>query len=186
MSAPSIIFAVHIVVPDEFKYLYVQDKERPIIKIPAEVLRQSAKPIVKVAKKQQVLAESMVKIMKSAHGVGLAAPQIGVLERVIVIAPQGKAMILINPEITASEGEAIGEEGCLSIPGLYGDVKRAKKVSVKALDRKGREVEYEMEGMSARVVQHEIDHLDGVLFIDKVDPATLHWMHPYTDDERVE
>lgn len=186
MEPASIICSVHIVVPDEFKYLYVQDKERPVIKIPAEVLRQAAKPVTKVTKKQQVLAESMVKIMKAANGVGLAAPQIGILERVIVIAPQGKAMVLINPEITHREGESVGEEGCLSIPGLYGDVVRAKKVTVQALDRKGREVEYDMEGMSARVVQHEIDHLDGVLFIDKVDPATLHWMHPYVDDERVE
>jgi peptide deformylase len=93
---------------------------------------------------------------------------------------------LINPEVVHAEGEMIGEEGCLSIPGLYGDVKRARKVEIKAFDRKGREVEYEMEGMSARVIQHEIDHLDGILFIDKVDPASLHWMHPYADDERVE
>jgi len=174
------------VVPDEFKYLYVVDKDRPVIKIPAEVLRQKAREITKVSKKEQVIAENMLKIMRDAHGVGLAAPQVGILERIIVIAPEGRRLVLINPVITESEGEAVGEEGCLSIPGLYGDVLRCRSVEVTALDRKGREVVYEMEGLSARVVQHEIDHLDGILFIDKVDPATLHWMHPYADDERVE
>ena len=177
---------MHIVVPDEFKYLYVQDKDRPVIKIPSEVLRQKAREVVKVTKKQQVFADNMLKIMRQAHGVGLAAPQLGVLERIVVIAPQNKPLILINPVVTGSTGEVVGEEGCLSVPGLYGDVVRAKRVEITALDRKGREVVYEMEGMSARVVQHEIDHLDGVLFIDKVDPASLHWIHPYADDERVE
>ena len=175
--------SMQIVVPDEYKYLYVHDTDRPVFKIPAEVLRQTAKEVTKVGKKQQVLADNMLKIMRQAHGVGLAAPQLGILERIVVIAPKGKPLVLINPVITKSEGEMIGEEGCLSIPGLYGDVVRAEMVEVMALDRKGREVTYEMAGMSARVVQHEIDHLDGVLFIDKVDPASLHWMHPYTDDE---
>lgn len=175
---------MHIVVPDEYKYLYVHDKDHPVIKIPADVLRQTAREVTKVAKKQQILAENMLKIMRDAHGVGLAAPQIGVLERIIVISPQNRPLVLINPVITGKDGEAIGEEGCLSIPGLYGDVVRATHVEVTALDKRGRDVTYEMDGMSARVVQHEIDHLDGVLFIDKVDPASLHWMHPYPDDPR--
>lgn len=174
---------MQIVIPDEFKYLYSVTPDRPVLKIPSDVLRQKAKTIEKVTKRHQVVADNMVKIMKQAHGVGLAGPQIGFLERMIVIAPTGKPLILLNPEIKESEGEAIGEEGCLSIPGLYGDVLRAKSVLVTAFDRKGRECEFEMEGMSARVVQHEIDHLDGILFIDKVDPKTLHWMHPYADDE---
>lgn len=177
---------MNIVVPDEFKYLFVEDDKHPVIKIPNDVLRQKAKAVSKVGKKQTTLADSMLRIMRDAHGVGLAAPQIGILERIIVIAPAGKPVVLINPEITRKEGEVIGEEGCLSIPGLYGDVPRAEFVAVKALDRKGRPVEYEMEGMAARVVQHEVDHLDGILFLDKVDPATLHWMHPYADDPRVE
>ncbi|MBS1724969.1 MAG: peptide deformylase [Armatimonadetes bacterium] len=177
---------MHIVVPDEFKYLYVQDKDRPVIKVPADVLRQEAKPVSKLTKRHSALADNMLRIMRDAHGVGLAAPQIGILERIIVIAPQTKPIVLINPVIIEREGEAIGEEGCLSIPGLYGDVKRAQSVVVEALDRKGRDVTFEMQGMAARVVQHEVDHLDGILFIDKVDPATLHWMHPYEDDERVE
>ncbi len=177
---------MQIVVPDEFKYLYVEDDEHPIVKIPAEVLRKPARAVAKIGKKHQALADNMLRIMRKAHGVGLAAPQVGVLERVVVVAPQGRAMVLVNPEIVKSEGDSIGEEGCLSIPGLYGDVQRAEFIEVRALDRKGREVEYEMEGMAARIVQHEIDHLDGVLFIDKVDLATLHWMHPYLDDPRAE
>ncbi|HRI45177.1 MAG TPA: peptide deformylase, partial [Fimbriimonadaceae bacterium] len=89
-----------------------------------------------------------------------------------------KPLPLINPEIVAQEGSQIGEEGCLSIPGLYGDVERAAWVRVEAYDRKGRPIEIEMEGIAARVVLHEVDHLNGVLFIDKVDEATLHWQHP--------
>lgn len=177
---------MNIVVPDEFKYLFVEDAEHPVLKIPNDVLRSKASPVAKVNKRLSNLADNMLRIMRDAHGVGLAAPQIGILERIIVISPKGKPIVLVNPEITKSEGEVSGEEGCLSIPGLYGDVLRAEYVEVKGLDKKGREVEYEMEGMAARVVQHEIDHLDGVLFIDKVDIATLHWMHPYLDDPRVE
>ena len=100
-----------------------------------------------------------------------------------MIAPQDfKPTALINPKIIKAEGEQIGQEGCLSIPGLYGDVKRFAYVEVEAMDRKGRELIFELEGMSARVVQHEIDHLDGVLFTDKVDTATLYW----TDPEKAE
>jgi len=173
-----------IVVPDEFKYLYEQSKERPVVKVPAAVLRQPAQEITKIARKHSLLVDEMMRIMKQANGVGLAAPQIGILQRIIVIAPSGtRPTALINPTIIKSEGEMVGEEGCLSIPGLYGDVKRAAYVEVEAYDRKGRCFTYELEGMAARVVQHEIDHLDGVLFIDKVDPATLHWMHPDADHE---
>lgn len=175
-----------IVVPDEYKYLYVQDDERPVVKIPADVLRKTAAVVERVGKKETALIDSMLRVMRKAHGVGLAAPQLGILQRVIVMNPQNRPLALVNPEIIGSDGEQVGEEGCLSIPGLYGDVLRARSVAVRALDRRGRVVEYEMEGMPARIVQHEIDHLNGVLFIDKVDPATLHWMHPYVDDERVE
>ncbi|MBS1713819.1 MAG: peptide deformylase [Armatimonadetes bacterium] len=177
---------MQIVVPDEFQYLFVHDEDHPVIKIPADVLRQTAKTIDKLSKRHVQLIDNMLRIMREAHGVGLAAPQIGILERIVVIAPRGRPMALVNPVILEREGEVVGEEGCLSIPGLYGDVVRAERVTVQALDRKGRESTYEMEGMAARIVQHEIDHLDGVLFIDKVDPTTLHWMHPYADDERVE
>ncbi len=172
---------MNVVVPDEFKYLYETNAKRPVIKVPAEVLRQTAKEITRISKRTRQLADDMLRIMKLANGVGLAAPQVGVLDRLIVIAPHGmKPTALINPTIVSAEGEQIGQEGCLSIPGLYGDVKRAAKVEVEAFDLKGRGYTYEMEGMAARVVQHEIDHLDGILFIDKVIMETLHWQNPET------
>ena len=83
-------------------------------------------------------------------------------------------------------GEQIGEEGCLSIPGLYGDVRRPEYIEVDALDARGREVTFELEGMSARVAMHEIDHLDGILFIDKVDVTTLHWIQPSVSKSEAE
>lgn len=168
-----------MVVPPEYQYLYVQNAERPVVKVPNEVLRKKANPITKINKKTVFLIDEMMRVMRKANGVGLAAPQLGVLDRVITIAPEGfKPLAMINPVIVKSEGEAIGQEGCLSIPGLYGDVKRAHSVTVQAYDRKGRPMELDLEGMPARVVQHEVDHLDGILFIDKVDPTTLHWMDP--------
>jgi peptide deformylase len=160
-------------------YLYVQNAERPVVKIPAPVLRQKASEVTKVSKKVQQLIDDLFRIMKKANGVGLAAPQIGVSQRVIVIAPiGGKPAALINPKVLKAEGEYTGQEGCLSIPGLYGDVTRPDYVEVEALDRKGRTIRYRLEGMESKIVQHEIDHLDGILFIDKVDEATLHWSHP--------
>jgi peptide deformylase len=154
-----------------------------VVKIPDPVLYRVATPVSKFGKKQLELIDDMIRIMKLANGVGLAAPQVGILQRIVVIAPEGmRPTPLINPKVIKMEGEYIGQEGCLSIPGLYGDVKRPAYVEVQAVDRRGREVVYEMEDMAAKVVQHEIDHLDGVLFIDKVDPATLHWAHPNTVD----
>lgn len=170
---------MEILVPDEFQYLYVQNDERPVVKIPAAVLRQTAAPIDKISRKTGQFVDRMVRVMKLANGIGLAAPQLGLSQRLIVIAPSGvKPVALINPVVVSSEGECVIEEGCLSIPGLYGDVTRPERVVVEALDLKGRELVYELEGMPSRVVQHEIDHLDGILFTDKVDPATLHWMDP--------
>lgn len=170
---------MEIVVPEEFKHLYVTNPDRPIVKIPHPALRKSAEPVVKFTKKLGYLIDDLMRIMRSANGVGLAATQLGILERVAVIAPSGeRAVALVNPEIVSMSGEQIGEEGCLSIPGLYGDVKRSLNIEVRAYDRKGRCYLYELEGMPARIAQHEIDHLDGVLFIDKVDPTTLHWMDP--------
>lgn len=175
---------MEIVVPEEFKYLYVTNSERPVVKIPADVLRQKAVEVNKVSKKQQAMIDNMMRIMRMANGVGLAAPQVGVLQRIIVIAPEGmKPLAMINPVIVKAEGEQNGQEGCLSIPGLYGDVKRANYIEVEAQDRRGRELTFELEGLPARVVQHEIDHLDGILFVDKVQVSTLHWKNPEIDDE---
>jgi len=173
-----------VVVPDEFQYLYVQNDERPVVKIPADVLRAVAAPVPKITKKTQFLIDDMVRIMRKASGIGLAAPQVGVSTRLIVIAPDDmKPLALINPRIIKAEGEQVGQEGCLSIPGLYGDVLRSSCIEVEAVDRRGNLITLELEGLPARVVQHEVDHLDGVLFTDKVDPATLNWRDPDGDDD---
>ena len=170
--------------PDDYKHFYVRNAQRPVVKIPDPILRQIAAPVSKISKKTLILIDEMVRVMKKANGIGLAAPQLGHGTRVIVISPQGmKPTALINPKITKFDGRFVGQEGCLSIPGLYGDVFRPSFVEVEALDRRGRELVFEFEGLPARVVQHEIDHLDGVLFIDKVIPETLHWMDPDGDDE---
>lgn len=174
---------MEIVVPDEYKYLYVQNRQRPVVKIPAPILRQKAEEVGKITRKHVLLVDDMMRIMKKAHGVGLAAPQVGIGSRIFVMSPEDmRPVALINPVIVKAEGEQIGQEGCLSIPGLYGDVKRAQYVEVEASDAKGRTYLYELEGMQARVAQHEIDHLDGILFIDKVDMATLHWSHPEREE----
>lgn len=174
---------MEIVVPEEYKALYVRDAERPVVKIPDPVLRKVAVEVTGVTKKTGFLIDELMRVMKKANGVGLAAPQLGILQRIIVIAPPDvRPQALINPKILKKDGEQIGVEGCLSIPGLYGDVMRADYVEVEAYDRKGREYVFELEGLPARVVQHEIDHLDGILFIDRVDVATLHWKDPDDGD----
>jgi len=173
-----------IVVPDEFKYLYVTNAERPVVKIPDPVLRKICHDVSSVSKKTEALITKMMNALKLANGIGLAAPQMGSLDRIIIVAPAGtKPLVLVNPVITERHGEQMGQEGCLSIPGLYGDVLRSESVEVQAYDRKGKPMSYEMSGLPARVIQHEVDHLDGILFIDKVDMATLHWSHPEADDE---
>jgi peptide deformylase len=174
---------MEIVVPEPYRHLYQVNDQRPVIKIPSPVLRQKAKPIAKITPRHRILMENMARIMRQAHGIGLAGPQIGVVERILVIAPDSRPLSLINPEIIEAEGSQIGEEGCLSIPGLYGEVERSAYVKVTCLNRKGDEVTLEMEGLAARVVQHEIDHLDGVLFTDKANLATLYWRMPDGEDE---
>src|SRR5687768_16373524 len=167
-----------ILVPEEYKPLWVENDDRPVVKYPAEVLRKPAKQVDRVTKATRVLIDRMKAVMRRANGIGIAAPQLGVSERVIIIADGRKQLALVNPVITKSQGSVIAEEGCLSLPGLYGDVQRAAAVNVEAIDEDGRTVKLRMEGLSARCVQHEIDHLDGILFIDRVDMATLHWDWP--------
>ncbi|MFN7171205.1 MAG: peptide deformylase [Fimbriimonadaceae bacterium] len=175
---------MNVVVPEEYRYLYEADYAAPILVIPNAKLRETATPVKKVTKNVQQLMSSMVQIMRKANGVGLAAPQLGILQRVIVMEPEeDRVLALANPVITHREGVQISEEGCLSIPGLYGDVQRAASVILVGLDRKGREIEVELEGRPAVIAQHELDHLDGKLFIDLVDPTTLRWQHPLTRDE---
>ncbi|MEO3947536.1 peptide deformylase [Gorillibacterium sp. CAU 1737] len=141
---------------------------RIIVKHPDPVLRDKAKPIPKITPNIQKLLDDMADTMYDAPGVGLAAPQIGILKRAIVmdVGDEHGLIQLVNPEITYREGEQLGPEGCLSIPGLQGDVKRAQKVRVKGWDREGNEVEIEGTDLLARCIQHEVDHLNGVLFTD--------------------
>jgi len=140
-----------------------------IRKIGDPVLRIKAEKIDEVNKKSNDLIDNMFEIMYAEDGVGLAAPQVGISKRIAVVdIREDNKIVLINPEIIAEEGKAIMEEGCLSIPGETGDVIRSQKITVRSLDRNGNEIKFEAEGYEARAIQHEIDHLDGVLFIDKV------------------
>lgn len=131
------------------------------------VLKQKAAPVEKITKKTKELIESMADTMYKADGVGLAAPQVGVSQRIIVI-DVGEGLIgLVNPVITERDGLESASEGCLSIPGVFGDVERASHVVVEAHDRNGKPVRITGKGLLARALQHEIDHLDGVLFIER-------------------
>ncbi len=150
---------------------------KPILTSEHPVLRQKAKKVKRVDAAAQKLVDDMFESMHAAHGLGLAAPQIGVSLRVLVIEmPQdeeephsGEKIVLINPEIVKATGEQFGEEGCLSIPGYVGMVRRADKVTVKGLDYKGKEIRVKGEELLARALQHEIDHLDGVLYTDRLE-----------------
>ena len=146
------------------------------------VLRSKAKNVQKVTPRLVAFAEQMLETMRQANGVGLAAPQVGVLQRLFVVElPEdeendqpAETYILFNPEIVKGQGEQIGYEGCLSIPGYIGEVARRDLITVKGLDEKGKPVRIKAEGYLARVFQHEIDHLDGILYTDRLtDPATF-------------
>lgn len=142
---------------------------RLIVKDPDPVLREKALTVTKFNANLHKLLDDMAETMYDAPGVGLAAPQVGILKRVIVMdcgEEHGGLIELVNPEIIASSGEQIGPEGCLSIPGLQGDVKRPMNVTVRAQDRHGHEIVVEGTELLARCIMHEIDHLNGVLFTD--------------------
>jgi len=160
---------------------------RQIVNLPEPILRRKTKPVTKFDKDLQILIDDMIETMREAPGVGLAAPQINISQQLAVVeyaeseeednedAPPKpkKLFVLINPEITkASEEKVIGVEGCLSIPGLLGEVERHESVQVKALNRHGNPVKLKVEGWMARIFQHEIDHLNGVLVTDR---ATEVW-----------
>jgi peptide deformylase len=130
------------------------------------ILRQPTKTVGSVTPDLRKLIDDMFETMYAAKGIGLAAPQIGRLERLSVIDVDERRLVLINPEIVTSEGRIKGEEGCLSIPEVYGDVERAARVVVKAMDAEGEPYEIEAHELLSRCLQHEIDHLDGKLFID--------------------
>lgn len=143
---------------------------RVIVKDPDPILREKSKLVTKFTPHLHKLLDDMADTMYDAHGVGLAAPQVGILKRVIVVDTQeedGPGLIeMVNPEIVEKEGTQLGPEGCLSIPGVNGDVKRFDKVKVRGQDRNGNPIEIEAEGFLARAFQHEVDHLNGILFTD--------------------
>jgi peptide deformylase len=153
---------------------------RPIVNVPDTVLRRKAHKVTDFDQDLQTLIDDMVDTLRAAPGVGLAAPQVGISERVVVIeyssddsedenAPK-KLFTLVNPEIIkASEEIETGVEACLSIPGLVGEVDRAYQIMVKAQNRRGQNVKIKARGWLARIFQHEIDHLDGVLFTDRAE-----------------
>jgi len=138
-----------------------------------EVLRKKARPVERIDDRILTLLDDMAETMYNAEGVGLAAPQVGILRRVVVIDVGEGVIELINPEIIEQEGEQVAIEGCLSIPGLSGMVKRPARVVVSALNRHGERIEIEGTDLLARALCHEIDHLDGILYVDKVEPGTL-------------
>jgi peptide deformylase len=136
------------------------------------VLREKAIPIAKVDDEIRRLAENMIETMYAEGGVGLAAPQVGISKKIIVIDIEDQgAVVLINPEIIKREGETKEEEGCLSVPGIYSPVRRSYSVTVKALDLEENKIRIAQEGFLAIALQHEIDHLEGYLFIDRLSPA---------------
>ncbi|WP_417900600.1 peptide deformylase [Bacillus haimaensis] len=141
-----------------------------IVEYPAAVLEQKCEPVTTFDKRLIRLLNNMYDTMLEADGVGLAAPQIGIAKQIAIVETDEQAgkIELINPEIISSEGEQVGPEGCLSFPGLFGEVSRSNYIKVKAQNRKGKWYELEAKGFLARAIQHEIDHLNGVLFTSKV------------------
>jgi len=133
------------------------------------VLREKALPVKEITPEILNLIKDMAETMYTASGVGLAALQVGVPKRIILVDGEEDGLIvLINPMIIKSEGEVVAEEGCLSVPDIYSQVKRSSKVTIKALNENGDSIEITKEDLTARALQHEIDHLDGILFIDRI------------------
>ncbi len=149
---------------------------RPVRLYGDPVLRQKARPVDAFDETLTQLVEDMIETMHAYRGVGLAGNQVGVLQRVLVIEVPGEKegesmrLALVNPKLSEPSGQQVEEEGCLSIPGIYEDVKRAREIRVRAQDLQGRPIDLSADGYLARVLQHEVDHLDGVLFLDRLSP----------------
>lgn len=143
-----------------------------IKKYGSPILREKSLPVKKVDEEIKELVQNMIETMYAESGVGLAAPQVGISKRVVVLDTEEEGVIvLINPVIVKKEGESNEEEGCLSVPGISTPVRRFSKVTVEAMDLKGCKFQITQEGLLAIALQHEIDHLNGYLFIDRLTPA---------------
>jgi peptide deformylase len=148
---------------------------RPVLQFPDKRLRRRAQPIETITDELRQLAQDMCEVMYDEPGVGLAATQVGEEVRLIVVDTEWKdedgiknPLILVNPELSEHDGQVVWKEGCLSVPDFEAEVKRAQRVLMRALDLDGKEVEIRAEGLQAVCFQHEVDHLDGVLFIDHI------------------
>jgi peptide deformylase len=146
---------------------------REIKTYPEECLRKKTEPVCEINEELQKLIDDMIETMYAAPGIGLAANQVGVSKRLAVIdvgagGEESSLIILINPEIVCTDGEVPSEEGCLSLPEYTTIVKRSEKITVRARDREGKEFEVEADGLLARALQHELDHLEGLLLIDRI------------------
>jgi len=147
-----------------------------IKKYPDQVLKRAAVPVKDINGELQTLIDDMIETMYTAPGIGLAAPQVDVSKRLVVAdvslreEEDTPLIILINPEVVHADGDIESEEGCLSLPGVVTSVKRAERVLIRGYDRKGNPIEIESEGLLSRVLQHEIDHLNGTLLIDRMSP----------------
>ena len=148
-----------------------------------EVLTKVCKEVKMMTPRTLVLIEDMLETMYEAMGVGLAAPQVGILKRIVVIDVGEGPIVLINPEILETSGEQTGDEGCLSVPGLAGQVTRPNYVKVRALDENMEEVIYEGEGLLARAFCHELEHLDGHLYVEKVEGELHEPVYEEEEDE---
>ena len=147
--------------------------ELEILQFPDERLHRKAEIIETIDENLKELAQAMLEKMYATEGVGLAATQVGVLRRLIVMdisQEQNSPWVLINPEVIDAKGEITEQEGCLSLPGLYADVTRAEKVKIRASTLEGQVIEKEWDGLLAKCIQHEIDHLEGILFIQRLSP----------------
>ena len=157
---------------------------RQIRTIGDEVLEKVCKPVKEMTPSLAQLIDDMFDTMYSAEGVGLAAPQVGIRKRIVVIdVEDGNQYVLINPQITMTEGAQTGAEGCLSVPGKSGTVTRPEKVTVRALDRNMQEFELTAEGLLARAICHECDHLDGKLYVELVEGELMDVTAPEEEEE---
>lgn len=161
---------------------------RRIVMLGEPVLRQKAKKIHRVDGSIKTLVDDLIDTVRDAGGAGLAAPQIGIPLRAIVSVVDDKTQVVLNPEIVEESNEEIeGEEGCLSIPGWWGPVTRKERITIRGLNRNGKPIKIKSEGYEARCFQHEVDHLNGVLFIDHIkDRSKLYKVESPSEEEEKE